>query len=61
MPVHKVGKTGCQWGHHGKIYHGAGACKKAARQGAAAHAHGYRGHGVRKSHGGGRRVARGRK
>lgn len=40
MPVHKE-DGGYQWGHHGKIYHGKDARKKAAAQGAAAHAHGY--------------------
>jgi len=42
MPVRKVG-SGYQWGSHGKIYRGKGARKKAAKQGAAAYAHGYRG------------------
>lgn len=51
MPVHKVRKTnpetgrvqvGYQWGHHGKVYFGAGAMKKAAKQGQAAHAAGWR-------------------
>ena len=46
MPVHK-GKdskgTYYQWGKRGKKYRGKGAEKKAARQGRAAYAHGYRG------------------
>jgi hypothetical protein len=42
MPVHKVG-SGYQWGSHGKVYKGAGAAKKAAAQGAAAYASGYKG------------------
>lgn len=42
MPVHKVG-SGYQWGKHGKIYYGKNAKKKAAKQGRAAYAHGYRG------------------
>lgn len=45
MPVHK-GKdskgTYYQWGSHGKKYRGKGAAAKAARQGRAAYAHGYR-------------------
>lgn len=47
MPVHPVkknGKTsGYQWGHSGKIYRGADAKEKAAAQGRAAYANGYRG------------------
>lgn len=49
MPVHQVrttkdGKpiTGYRWGQHGKIYFGADAKKKAAAQGRAAYAAGYR-------------------
>jgi hypothetical protein len=45
MPVHKAtknGKSGYQWGQHGKIYTGPGAQAKAAKQGAAAHAAGYK-------------------
>lgn len=42
MPVHKQGK-GFQWGNHGKVYTGPGAAKKAAAQGRAAYANGYRG------------------
>lgn len=54
MPVHKVqttrnGKTttGYQWGGHGKIYTGPGAEAKAAAQGRAAYANGYKGTGKR--------------
>ena len=46
MPVHKVrqdGKTGYQWGNSGKVYFGPGAAMKAAKQGQAAHAAGYKG------------------
>ena len=46
MPVHKTtknGKTAYQWGKHGKKYTGKGAKKKAAKQGQAAYAHGYKG------------------
>ena len=43
MPIHKVGKTGEQWGNHGKVYKGPGAKKKAAAQAAAAYANGYKG------------------
>lgn len=49
MPVKKVptpkGTKGpCYvWGNHGKVYCGAGAKKKAERQGQAAYASGYRG------------------
>jgi len=42
MPVHKV-KGGYRWGNHGKIYRGKGARAKAAAQGRAAYAAGYRG------------------
>jgi hypothetical protein len=42
MPVRRV-KGGYQWGTHGKIYTGKSARKKAAAQGRAAYAHGYRG------------------
>ena len=49
MPIHKAktasGKSGVQWGHHGKVYTGPGARKKAEKQAAAAHAHGYKGKG----------------
>ena len=50
MPVHKVMTTrngkpveGYQWGQHGKIYTGPGAQSKAAAQGRAAYAAGYKG------------------
>lgn len=49
MPVHKCtrnGKSGHQWGGHGKCYTGPGSAKKAGKQGAAAHAHGYKGDSV---------------
>jgi len=42
MPVHKAG-SGYQWGGHGKVYSGKGARAKAAAQGRAAYANGYRG------------------
>lgn len=42
MPVRKVG-GGYQWGSKGKIYKGPGAAAKAAKQGRAAYANGYRG------------------
>ena len=42
MPVRKV-KGGYRWGSHGKVYRGKGARAKAARQGRAAYASGYRG------------------
>ena len=45
MPVRKVtrqGKTGYQWGTSGKVYTGPGARNKAAAQGRAAYAAGYR-------------------
>lgn len=41
-PIHKV-KGGYQWGGHGKIYRGKDAKKKAAKQGRAAYANGYKG------------------
>ena len=50
MPVQKVqttrnGKptTGYKWGQHGHIYTGPGAKEKAAAQGRAAYAAGYKG------------------
>jgi hypothetical protein len=50
MPVHKVRTTkdgkpvvGYKWGHSGKVYTGPGAMKRAAAQGAAAYANGYKG------------------
>ena len=45
MPVHKVmkdGKPGYQWGNSGKVYTGPGAATKAAKQGQAAYAAGYK-------------------
>lgn len=42
MPVRKV-KGGYRWGSRGKVYKGKGAKAKAARQGRAAYAHGYKG------------------
>lgn len=42
MPVRKVA-GGYQWGRYGKIYRGKGAKEKAAAQGRAAYANGYRG------------------
>jgi hypothetical protein len=51
MPVHKVhmpnGKTGYQWGGHGKVYTGTNAKQKAAAQGRAAYANGYKGKGMK--------------
>jgi hypothetical protein len=46
MPVHKAtkdGKSGYQWGTTGKVYTGPGAAGKAAKQGQAAYANGYKG------------------
>lgn len=45
MPVHPVKGGGYQWGSHGKVYRGKNAKKKAAAQGRAAYANGYRGKG----------------
>ena len=48
MPVRKVikdGKVGYQWGTSGRVYTGPGAAQKAAQQGQAAYAAGYRGMG----------------
>lgn len=45
MPVHKVKGGGEQWGKHGKVYKGPNAKAKAAAQGRAAYANGYRGKG----------------
>jgi len=42
MPVKRV-KGGFRWGSKGKLYKGKGAKAKAARQGRAAYAHGYKG------------------
>ena len=41
MPV-RCNKSGRRWGSKGKLYKGKGAKKKAARQGRAAYANGYR-------------------
>ena len=43
MPVHKTKSGGYKWGKSGKTYYGRGAKKKAARQGRAIKASGYRG------------------
>ena len=47
MPVQRValpgGRVGYRWGTQGTIYTGSGAQSKAARQGQAAYAAGYRG------------------
>lgn len=46
MPVKKAkkkGKSGYKWGSKGKVYTGKGAKAKAAKQGRAAYANGYRG------------------
>lgn len=43
MPVHKTKEGAYQWGKHGKKYKGSGAKAKAAKQGRAAYANGYRG------------------
>jgi len=52
MPVHKVHTTkdgrpvaGYKWGNSGKVYTGPGAAERAARQGRAAYAAGYKGSG----------------
>lgn len=42
MPVHPK-NGGYQWGQHGKVYKGSGAKAKAAAQGRAAYASGYKG------------------
>jgi hypothetical protein len=45
MPVHKVmvnGKPGYKWGSSGKVYTGPGAAQKAAQQGQAVYASGYK-------------------
>lgn len=43
MPVKKVSSNCFQWGTSGKKYCGKGAKKKAAKQGRAAYANGYKG------------------
>jgi hypothetical protein len=52
MPVHKVMTTkdgkpvvGYKWGSSGTVYTGRGAAQKAAQQGQAAYASGYKGPG----------------
>ena len=48
MPVHKTtknGKSGYQWGNSGRVYTGPGAEARAAAQGRAAYANGYKGSG----------------
>lgn len=42
MPVRKTAGE-YQWGTHGKVYKGPGAAAKAAKQGRAAYAAGYKG------------------
>lgn len=42
MKVQNNGKTGFRWGQHGHVYYGPGAQAKAALQGRAAYAAGYR-------------------
>lgn len=46
MPIHSVAGGGVQWGGHGKVYKGADAKAKAAKQAAAAFANGYKGKGA---------------
>lgn len=43
MPVHRTKSGGYQWGKSGKVYYGSGAKEKAAKQGRAAYANGYKG------------------
>lgn len=43
MPVHAVSGGGYQWGKSGKVYRGKRAKAKAAKQGRAAYAGGYKG------------------
>lgn len=46
MPVHKItlpnGTVGYKWGEHGSVYTGPMAKEKAAKQGQAAFANGYK-------------------
>jgi len=44
MPVHKTKSGAYKWGSHGKAYYGPNAKQKAAAQGRAAYAAGYKGH-----------------
>ena len=43
MPVHRTKSGGYKWGKSGKTYYGKGAKKKAARQGRAIKASGWKG------------------
>ena len=43
MPVHRTKSGGYKYGKKGKTYYGKGAKKKAAKQGRAIRASGYRG------------------
>jgi hypothetical protein len=43
MPVHRTKSGGYKWGKSGKTYYGKGAKRKAARQGRAVRASGYKG------------------
>ena len=43
MPVRRTKSGGYKWGKHGKTYYGKGAKKKAARQGRAIRASGWKG------------------
>lgn len=43
MPVHKTSSGGYKWGKRGKTYYGKGAKKRAARQGRAIRASGWKG------------------
>ena len=43
MPVHKTKSGGYKWGKSGKIYYGKNAKRKAARQGRAIRASGWKG------------------
>ena len=42
MPVKKCSGSGYKWGNSGKCYKGKGAKAKAAKQGRAAYANGYK-------------------
>lgn len=42
MPVHRTKSGGYKWGKSGKTYYGRGAKRKAARQGRAVRASGYK-------------------
>ena len=43
MPVHRTKSGGYKWGKSGKTYYGKGAKRKAAKQGRAVRASGYKG------------------